>query len=621
MPLYKKYKRKIIFFVMSLLAALLVSVYAGSYTVIKKVMERQLGLAAQSVAVGVASIIFEDLDGYREFMKTRNVTSEYYARMQWHFNNLKKTNHIRFIYTVNGIDKKDVDPKVLEKMMAEEKISDIDDLDVIEFILDAEPVGGEYWSAPGDLEAMTSATRSVFRTKQPAILKPTASSFGLLFGCSAPILDENGDLIGVVGVSVDNSIVFLTIRELFAVSVVIGLFLLGLIYILLLLVFRCLKSAEEASEAKTRFLSNMSHEIRTPMNAIMGMSVIGRAAGDLARKDYSLAKIENASEHLLKIINDVLDISKIEAGKFELSPVEFSFEKTLRQVIDFIRFRAEEKQLELVVNTDENIPGRLIGDDQRLARVMTNLLVNAVKFTPDGGGITLDSRLAEKRDGLCRLRISVSDTGIGITDGQKARLFHDYEQAEAGTARSFGGTGLGLAISRNIVEMMGGEIGVESEPGRGSVFTFTVSLEIGEAGGAQEVQAEVRIDDFSGHAVLLAEDIELNREIFKMLLEPTRLVIDCAENGAEALRLFAENPGQYDMVFMDVQMPEMDGFEAVRRLRALDIPRAGDIPVVAMTSHLFREDIERCLEAGMNDHLGKPIVVSELLAVLRKYLN
>jgi len=607
---------------MSLLAALLVTVYTVYYTTLKEVMENQFGLAARSVAVGVASIISEDLDGYRDFMKKRDVTSDYYARMQRHFNNLKKTNHIRFIYTVKEIDKNKVEARVLETIMAKENISDLADLEVIEFILDSEPVGGEYWSAPGDIEAMTYATRSVFLTKQPVLLKPTLSSFGLLFGCSAPILDEHGGLLGVVGVSIDDSAFFSTMRDLFAVLVVMGALLLGLIYILLLLVFKCLKRAEDASEAKTRFLSNMSHEIRTPMNAILGMSVIGMAAGDLARKDNSLAKIKNASEHLLKIINDVLDISKIEAGKFELSEVEFNFEKTLRQVLDFIRFRAEEKQLKLMVNTDENIPRVLIGDDQRLAQAMANLLVNAVKFTPDGGAVTLDSRLVSRQDGRCRLRISVSDTGIGITEGQKARLFHDFEQAEAGTARRFGGTGLGLAISRNIVEMMGGEIGVESEPGRGSVFTFTVSLKLAGLGGAQADQAEndVRIDDFSGHTVLLAEDTELNREIFRVLLEPLRLVVECADNGAEALRMFTETPGKFDLIFMDVQMPEIDGFEAVRRIRAMDIPRARDIPVVAMTSHVFREDIERCLEAGMNDHLGKPIVFSELLAVLRKYL-
>jgi signal transduction histidine kinase len=623
MPLYKRHRRKIILFPMLLLTALLLSVFAISYTGLKQVMEKNLGLTAQSVAVGVASIIFEDLDGYRDFLKTRDVTSEYYARMQGHFNKIKKTNDIKFIYTVNKIDKNDVEAKTMETIMAAENISDPEDLELIEFILDAEPVGGENWSAPGDIEAMTSATRLVFLTKQPAILKPTTSSFGLLFGSSAPILDESGGLLGVVGVSIDNRTIFSTLRELFAVLSGLGLLLLCLIYVLLLIIFKFLKRAEDASEAKTKFLSNMSHEIRTPMNAIIGMSAIGRTAGDLERKDDSFAKIENASAHLLRIINDVLDISKIEAGKLELSPVEFNFEKTLRRVIDVIHYRTEEKQLKFQVNTDKNIPGVLIGDDQRLAQVITNLLGNAVKFTPDGGNITLDSSLVSKRDGLCRLRISVSDTGIGITGRQKERLFHDFEQAEAGTARKFGGTGLGLAISRNIVEMMGGEIWVESEPERGSVFTFTVLLKIGEAEAvpAQRNKNDIQIDDFNGHTVLLAEDADLNREILIALLKPTRLAIKCADNGAEALRLFTETPDKYDLIFMDVHMPVMDGLEATRRLRALDAPRAKDIPVVAMTASVFLEDIDRCLDAGMTAHLGKPIVFGDLLAVLRKYLT
>ena len=513
--------------------------------------------------------------------------------------------------------------------------------------------------------------------------------------------------------------------------------------------------AEAASKAKSSFLSNMSHEIRTPMNAIIGMTTIGKLAKELSKKDDALGKIEGASKQLLGIINDILDISKIEADKFELSPVSFDFEKMLQKVADIINLRVDERRQRFFVSIGKNIPHTLIGDDQRLSQVITNLLSNAVKFTPEEGSITLDSRLISEKDGMCRLQISVSDTGIGITDEQKSRLFHSFEQADAGTSRRFGGTGLGLSISKRIVELMDGEIWVDSEPDMGSTFLFTVLLKrgdeekrplldesvnwenirifavdddpavreffvavseklginctvarsgeeaatlfekesdydiyfidwmlpgmngselarklqdntehksvviifssadwnyiedearaagvdrflpkplfpsmivdaINEGLGAREGAERDRpgyTDDFSGRSLLLAEDVEINREIVLSLLEPTRLTIDSAENGAMAVRLFSAAPEKYDMIFMDVQMPEMDGYEATQVIRALDMPRAKLIPIVAMTANVFREDIEKCLAVGMNDHVGKPLNIDEIFEKLRLYLR
>jgi CheY-like chemotaxis protein len=519
-------------------------------------------------------------------------------------------------------------------------------------------------------------------------------------------------------------------------------------------------AAEEASAAKSTFLSNMSHEMRTPMNAIIGMTAIGRGSGDVDRKDYCFGKIEDASTHLLGVINDILDISKIEAGKFELSPSEFSFEKMLAKVVNVVNFRVEEKGQEFSVRIDENIPDHLFGDDQRLAQVVANLLSNAVKFTPEGGAIKLNTELVEQTGEECIVRISVTDTGIGISEEQKLRLFTSFEQADSGISRRFGGTGLGLAISKNIVEMMDGDIYAESEPGRGSVFTFTVKLGVAEAAqgarggilapgvslaslralvvddsedvldyfleiakrigfkcdaapGGREALSLIderggydiyfidwkmpdmdgielsRIisrrdtehfvivmissaewdnmeasakeagvysflpkplfpspiadiiseclgmrgrDDpanadgrsvagaFKGKRVLFAEDVEINREILIALLEPTGLTLDCAENGIEAVEKFINNAGGYDMILMDMQMPELDGCEATRRIRALDDPRAKTVPIVAMTANVFREDVEKCIEAGMNDHIGKPIDIEEVLDKLREYI-
>ena len=398
------------------------------------------------------------------------------------------------------------------------------------------------------------------------------------------------------------------------------------------------RQAESANIAKSRFLATMSHEMRTPMNAVLGMTVIGKAAGDKERMMYCFAKIEDASRHLLGVINDILDMSKIEADKFELSPADFNFEKMLQRVVNVVNYRVDEKKQKFTVHIDEAIPDNLIGDDQRLAQVITNLLGNAVKFTPDGGAIELDARLINEENDLYTIQITVTDTGIGISPEQKDSLFLSFQQAESDTSRKFGGTGLGISISKSIAEMMGGSIRVESELGKGSAFSFTVRLKRGARDLTGQSALDVNgclganygqpsetppdePDDFTGHCILLAEDIEINREIVLSLLEPTGLRTCCANDGAEAVRMFSEEPCKYDMIFMDVQMPVTDGYEATRRIRALDIRRAKTIPIIAMTANVFREDVEKCIEAGMNGHIGKPLDQNEVFRQLRLCLK
>jgi signal transduction histidine kinase len=395
------------------------------------------------------------------------------------------------------------------------------------------------------------------------------------------------------------------------------------------------EQAEQASEAKTAFLSNMSHEMRTPMNAIIGMTAIGKASDDSVKKDYCFAKIDNASNHLLGVINDILDISKIEAGRFELSPVEFNLERMLQRVSSVMVYRIEEKQQSFRFEVDEALPRTVVADDQRLAQVLTNLLSNAVKFTEEGGAVGLEARLVEQGADTARISFVVSDTGIGITPEQLERIFSEFEQAESSTTRSYGGTGLGLAISKRIVEMMGGSIDVSSEPGKGSTFSFELTVEKG-TGTDEREPAEPMIRDaaaagvdeagladggFAGKRILLVEDLEVNREIVMALLEPTLLQIDCAENGQEAFEVFKAAPDAYDLIFMDIQMPVMDGIEATRRIRALDMPRAKTIPIVAMTANVFREEVEEYLAAGMTDHIGKPIDLAAVIVKLGQYLD
>jgi signal transduction histidine kinase/DNA-binding response OmpR family regulator len=519
-----------------------------------------------------------------------------------------------------------------------------------------------------------------------------------------------------------------------------------------------LDAANAASRAKSAFLANMSHEMRTPMNAIIGMGALGKSSSDIVRKDHCFSKIENASKHLLGVISDILDISRIEAKRFELTPEDFKFEKMLRRVVDISTFRIDEKHQKFTISIDKNIPRILIGDDHRLAQVITNLLGNAVKFTPDYGSIHLDANLVNEKDGVCTIEISVSDTGIGISPEQQEHLFVSFQQADSSNVRKFGGTGLGLAISKNIVEIMGGEIHAKSELGKGSTFSFTfpakrgvekvqgllasqvnlgnvrvmiidddsdvletikeilhrlgilcdtassgedalrlvgknnpydiyfvdwqmpgidgitlttmlkdaslspgnnavimisatewdVNKENAKKAGVDKFLSKplfpTAIEDaineclglnpppieegppvidglFKGRSVLLVDDVEINREIVLAMLEPTELEIDCAGNGAEAVRMFDAAPDKYDMIFMDIQMPEMDGYEATRRIRASDHLMAKTIPIVAMTANIFKEDIEKSLEAGMNSHVGKPLDLDVVVEKLRMYLR
>jgi len=413
-----------------------------------------------------------------------------------------------------------------------------------------------------------------------------------------------------------------------------GIVLAAVLIVVLIDVDAAREESDLESRHKSAFLANMSHEMRTPMNAIIGMTTIGKTAPNVERKDYCFKKIEDASTHLLGVINDVLDISKIEADKFELASDEFNFENMLQHSVNVVNFRIDEKKQKFLVDVDQAIPKILIGDEQRLAQVITNLLGNAVKFTPEQGCISLVARYMGEENGLYTIQISVTDTGIGISSKQQESLFQPFQQAESGTTRKYGGTGLGLVISKRIVEMMGGSIWIESELGKGSTFAFTIQARkstlasssttqaCSSVTGKQQVEKEQTDIEgvFTGRRILLAEDVEINREIVKALLEPTQVEIDCAANGKEALSMFRQSSEKYDVIFMDMQMPEMDGYEATRRIRALDVPRAKTIPIIAMTANVFREDVEKCLQAGMNSHLGKPLNFNDVIERLHAYL-
>ena len=381
------------------------------------------------------------------------------------------------------------------------------------------------------------------------------------------------------------------------------------------------ENAHAAAKAKSDFLSRMSHEMRTPMNAIIGMVKIAENTTDIEKMNHCLSTINASSNHLLSIINDVLDMSKIDAGQLQLEYESFSLEKVLAKVRDLVGDQAEQKHQKLTVRVGNDLEHDYIGDELRLSQVLTNLLSNAVKFTPDGGSIEVAVEKLRKEGRFAILLFSVKDTGIGISKEQQARLFTSFEQADGSISRRFGGTGLGLAISKSIIEKIGGRIWIESEIDKGSTFCFEVKLEEQYEHKEEPIAEDPGVPDLTGVKVLLAEDIEINREIFKALMEDTKIQIVEAFNGIEVVEKFKENMNEYDLIFMDIQMPEVDGHEATRIIRSLDDDWAKNIPIVAMTANVFKEDIDECIKSGMNDHIAKPIDEKIVYAKLRQYLK
>lgn len=390
---------------------------------------------------------------------------------------------------------------------------------------------------------------------------------------------------------------------------------------------QAMEKAEAASRAKSEFLANMSHEMRTPMNTVIGMSRIALESGELEKIHYCIGRIEDAATHLIAVINDILDMSKIESGKFELRSQQFSFEKMLTRAFNLVSYRMREKHQQFSMEVDSNIPDNMVGDENRLAQVITNLLANAEKFTPESGAIRLSARLLEENEGKCVIGISVQDTGIGISQEQQGRLFKPFAQADSGISRRYEGTGLGLAICKSIVELMGGRVWLESQPGQGSRFSFTVALTRGAGQQPQpdnrQTQPGARMDTswLHGKRILLVEDLAINREVLMALLRKTKVVFEVAENGQLAVEMFSADPEKYDAILMDIQMPIMDGYEATRQIRALDVAWAAQVPIIAMTANVFQEDVLKSRQAGMSDHVGKPLDVDELLHKLHSHMT
>ncbi len=392
------------------------------------------------------------------------------------------------------------------------------------------------------------------------------------------------------------------------------------------------KAAERASLAKSEFLSRMSHEIRTPMNGIIGMTEIARRNSDDPEKvDDCLKKVSLSSKHLMSLINDVLDMSKIESGKIQLKNELFDLKAFLENIENIYSVQAEEKDLEFKISLFGNIDALIGGDSLRLNQILTNLLSNAFKFTPKGGRVVLNVSELKHEGNTILLRFAVKDNGVGIKKENLEKIFEAFEQENAEVTHKYGGTGLGLSIVKKFSELMGGSVKVRSEFGKGSEFEVELPFIVTDRSHTIEWKTERdnsdrtsdnKVYDFNGKHILLAEDNELNREIATELLgEGTGAIIDEADDGQKAVSLFEESEiGYYDLILMDIQMPRMDGFEATRIIRAMQRPDAATVPIFAMTANAFAEDEEKSIQAGMNAHLSKPLEISAVLAAMNEIL-
>ena len=392
--------------------------------------------------------------------------------------------------------------------------------------------------------------------------------------------------------------------------------------------------AEEGSKAKSQFLSNMSHDIRTPMNAIVGyVNLAQRKNTTLDEVRDFLKKIESSSQHLLALINDVLEMSRIESGKMELEPIDTNLKTTLDEVRDMFATQMQGKDIDFIVDTSGVKYPYVLCDKNRLNRVLLNLLSNAYKFTPKSGKITVtltqlnevseDKPIDENSVGEYELR--VKDSGIGMTPEFAAKVFEAFEREKTSTVSGIQGTGLGMAITKSIVDLMGGNIKVITAPNQGTEFVVRVDFKLTEKPVEEttnENQDESQEMHFDGMRLLLADDIEVNREIAVMILEMAGFVVDTAENGKEVLeKVAASKAGYYAAVLMDIQMPVMNGYEAARAIRELDDKELANIPIIAMTANAFSEDVQAAKDAGMNDHIAKPIDVPSMMKTLKKFVS
>jgi len=588
-------------------------------SVVKSVAE----LTGKPILEGMIDYI--DGDKYEKLVQTLDRNDPFFIETQAFFRNKKSESYAAYLYTfainANG-----------------EHI----------FIFDAEDPNSEFYTPMGyveDISEYDAAFLLVYETGefQFTSVVQDLGEWGDIISAYAPIHNSNNEIVGIVGVDFDGGSFLGIMNEMnfntiFIMGISILIFVLYLYYVFRNIVKQnatlkatskilenTIEEKNELMHSKSIFFANMSHEIRTPLNVIIGMTTLAEKEENNTEKNKLLVKAKTASNHLLNVINNVLEISKMDANKIIIDYNTCDFYECIRDIVKIITFKVEEKSQNFRYEIDNSIPQYMVFDNYRLVQILTNLLSNAVKFTPDDGIITFDVKNISNEDKIYNIKFTVKDFGIGISKEQQEKLFDIFMQADDSTTRKYGGTGLGLFIAKYLTEEMGGSIHVESELTEGA--TFYVQIPIRQA-NEDEIKdslvysdEDIRAKDYNDKCLLLVEDMEINREIVIGLVSDTNIKVVSAEDGKEAVEIYSKSPEKFDIIFMDIMMPEMDGYEATKRIRELGDGHSKNIPIIALTANAYKEDIENCLNAGMDNHIAKPYTKKDLINILSYYLS
>ncbi|MDR1898690.1 MAG: response regulator [Treponema sp.] len=586
------------------------------YFITSAAVKDQLGNRALGTASAVAVILEENPKGFRDFVETLDTGSDYYIRTK------KLIEKIRFAY-----------PDNITFITVEVRVSE----DEVMYPLIGEKEGTDTYSPPGTVEPFTVTRRRAYDTQSAVKGDFVTTVWGTLMSAYVPMFDNrNGEFMGLVGtdISIDH---YYAIMKNYLAVITVSTAMIILMGAVIIRLGKTRIQADRENVGKSEFLSRMSHEIRTPLNVILGLAEIEMRESHSDRTRLNLEKIHRSGSHLLEIVNDILDISKIEFGKFEIVPVEYEFASMVNDTIQLNVTRIGAKRIAFKLDADETIPAKLYGDERRIKQILNNLLSNAFKYTAEG-----EVRLRigwERRNDAAWLYFTVEDTGSGIKQADLEKLFSEYTRFDTMVNRRIEGTGLGLSIARGLAEMMGGTITAESEYGKGSIFRVSLPQRIIDAGPIGKERAE-KLRDFRFTEdrkenretvvrswmpygrVLVVDDLAANLDVMTGLLTPYGLQVDTASSGREAVERIRKGEPRYDLVFMDHMMPEMDGVEAVRIIRdEIDGEYPLLVPIIMLTANALTGNRELFMERGFSDFISKPIDVRRLDAVLNRWVR